>query len=1350
MEALNLPPNASQAEIATEILFQSVLKESLDPLAFNYDEQKAQIEAIIAALNTRLDEVRMSSMPNGVVGQMDNGYSRKRQRDVMYMDADDDDDDDDEFEGPLPKSHRASPSAYDEAGRLFGVASPRGFNNSSLILEHARDQQKRIEIEAKQMAEDERIARDLSTNQSTSTSYNAGGSRPSFGSQGSSQSSRNTNLVQLQLGRNGQLPPANTWRSHSQGPKREQPPVYPQLPRTPQNPGPSSRGFLPPATPSSPAYTPTYATSPLHGDSPGATPWNGSTVAIAGDLAVGDTGYRQESFAQSPTTTQTLPFRSPQTNLVYGMNPAASASMPSLQIKKEKNPAAATDEYGWQYLSDGWQRNGSLYWHPKRGFYDKSGNGANTSLPTSLPVSDDESDSSLEEITAAQFRPSERSLSRPNLPRSISQATPSSSGFPNNLMNGIGSGVLPVDLEHLHQQGAEVIRRHLPWLSSNGVNNPSRPFNHPSSSSIPNGYPMGRIGPPVPPPPPPLSYMSFPRSKSYGSDAIGAAVNSLSSYTEGNDYQSNSQYNYLYSDPTRTAEEIQKLVENIRPDEDLPPEFRKGTPEEMSVVLLEHQKLGLSWLTRQEEGNNKGGILADDMGLGKTIQAISLMVSRPSEDPRRKTTLIVAPVALLSQWEAEMIEKVKPRYKLTIYKYHGSGASSRVSFSQLRGYDVVLTTYGTLGSQWKKWLKWMALKKANPEIEHLGPLNIPLIDSGSKWYRVILDEAQNIKNRNSNGAKGAFMLDSMYRLCMTGTPMMNNVTELFSLIHFCRIKPFCAWDSFHSEIGRPLAPNSANYGRNRALKKLQGLIKATMLRRTKKSKLDGKPIIQLPDRDVADEKVRFEDDEEMNFYKDLEQKAQIVIKNFMKKGILGKKYTNALVLLLRLRQACCHRDLVLFSESANTMTQLDVPVETAIEMAKQLAPDVIARIKGEEGAFQCPICLDGTENPAILLPCGHTVCSECFAQLRDANQAGMEEFNTTVKCPVCRGGVNPAKITDYSSFKKVHQPELVETQEEKSEDDDDDEVDGSETDSDTTSDVSSDTESETESLSGFIVKDDVDEDDLADKPPPKFKFKEVIVKQDREKKKKRKGKKKIDRSKSLAELKKEGMRNKKAKKTYFDRLEHDYKPSAKILRTMEILNEVFSESPHEKILIFSQFTTLLDILEIPLRRGGVTFARFDGSMNAKDRAAAVESFRRLENVKVMLVSLKAGNAGLNLNIASRVIIMDPFWNPYIEDQAIDRAHRIGQRYNVIVRRVVVPETVEDRILTLQEQKRELINSALDENAARSLARLGQRELAYLFGLADAPSSAPAARPMASLPRANGGVAGSSVANALVL
>ena len=149
---------------------------------------------------------------------------------------------------------------------------------------------------------------------------------------------------------------------------------------------------------------------------------------------------------------------------------------------------------------------------------------------------------------------------------------------------------------------------------------------------------------------------------------------------------------YVANDPTRTAADIKTLLENIRPDEDLPPENREGTPEAMTYPLMEHQKLGLTWMKSMEEGSNKGGILADAMGLGKTIQALALLVSRRSSDPLCKTTLIVCPVALLKQWDREIHEKLKPNHRLKVYTYHGE--KRFIKWDTLRTYDVVLTTFG--------------------------------------------------------------------------------------------------------------------------------------------------------------------------------------------------------------------------------------------------------------------------------------------------------------------------------------------------------------------------------------------------------------------------------------------------------------------------------------------------------------------------------------------------------------------------------------------------------------------------------------------------------------------------------
>ena len=155
-------------------------------------------------------------------------------------------------------------------------------------------------------------------------------------------------------------------------------------------------------------------------------------------------------------------------------------------------------------------------------------------------------------------------------------------------------------------------------------------------------------------------------------------------------------YEALRHDATKTREEITRLLQNIRPDEDLPSEWRSGTPKGLAVPLMEHQKLGLAWLKQAEQSSNKGGNLADDMGLGKTVQALALMVERRSEEPTCKTTLIVAPVALMRQWSNEIKDKIKSSHCLSCYIHHGP--SKKKSYKDLMRYDVVLTTYGCLVS----------------------------------------------------------------------------------------------------------------------------------------------------------------------------------------------------------------------------------------------------------------------------------------------------------------------------------------------------------------------------------------------------------------------------------------------------------------------------------------------------------------------------------------------------------------------------------------------------------------------------------------------------------------------------
>jgi SNF2 family DNA or RNA helicase len=163
----------------------------------------------------------------------------------------------------------------------------------------------------------------------------------------------------------------------------------------------------------------------------------------------------------------------------------------------------------------------------------------------------------------------------------------------------------------------------------------------------------------------------------------------------------------------------------------------------------------------------------------------------------------------------------------------------------------------------------------------------------------------------------------------------------------------------------------------------------------------------------------------------------------------------------------------------------------------------------------------------------------------------------------------------------------------------------------------------------------------------------------------------------------------------------DAATSAKVELLLETLTQAVGEG--HKALVFSQWTSLLDRVEPHLAAAGLAFARLDGA--TADRGAVVAAFQAEGGPPVMLLSLKAGGTGLNLTAADHVFLLDPWWNPAVEDQAADRAHRLGQERPVIIHRLVARETVEERILALQARKRAVAAAALEgAGAATALTR----------------------------------------------
>ena len=148
--------------------------------------------------------------------------------------------------------------------------------------------------------------------------------------------------------------------------------------------------------------------------------------------------------------------------------------------------------------------------------------------------------------------------------------------------------------------------------------------------------------------------------------------------------------------------------------------------------------------------------------------------------------------------------------------------------------------------------------------------------------------------------------------------------------------------------------------------------------------------------------------------------------------------------------------------------------------------------------------------------------------------------------------------------------------------------------------------------------------------------------------------------------------------------------STKLALLMDRLEQAVAEG--HKALVFSQWTSFLDLCEPALAQVGLQHERLDGS--SRNRAEIIRRFSEGEAAPVMLISLKAGGTGLNLTAADHVFLLDPWWNPAVEDQAADRAHRIGQTRPVVVHRLIARDTVEERILELHARKRSLSDAAL--------------------------------------------------------
>ncbi|PLB37226.1 putative SNF2 family helicase/ATPase [Aspergillus candidus] len=740
-----------------------------------------------------------------------------------------------------------------------------------------------------------------------------------------------------------------------------------------------------------------------------------------------------------------------------------------------------------------------------------------------------------------------------------------------------------------------------------------------------------------------------------------------------------------------------------------------GTVEGLKVKLLQHQREGVKWMCDKETGRNrgkgvlpKGGILADDMGLGKTVQAIALMLTNrkpdsgirytgPKEDDDEdasddedaanrklppgvsKSTLVLAPLALIKQWEAEIADKVESSHKLRVLVYHGNTRAKATD--SLEDYDVVITTYGTLTSEHG------AADKGNKKSNLFS----------TYWYRIILDEAHTIKNRNAKATQAAYALDAEYRWCLSGTPMQNNLDELQSLIRFLRIKPFNDLAAWKEQITKPLANGRGGL----AIQRLQVYLKAFMKRRTKDVlKLDDSlkagetdsngqqkksSGFQITKREVIKVKAEFMPGE-MNFYQRLEQRTE----NSLEKLMGGAKvdYAGALVLLLRLRQACNHPDLVK-SDLANDKDVLlqNGALGNQPAAAKPDDLDSMADLFGGLSVVtkKCDICQ--TELSKEEASAGGSRCRECETDLDvDFTSAQKPKKKKTPKDIVDLTD-SPSANRSSAKMARARRNRKVVI------DSDDEEEDDGEwivpEDKRTATNLGKAGGSDDEDAEGggeWLVSDDSDSD--SDDSGPESPTQQRKASNIRD-----------NRSDTEDDIYIDSGAGKK-----------QILPSTKIRHLMKVLK---SEASDHKFIVFSVFTSMLDKIEPFLTRAGIGFARYDGSMRNDHREASLNRLRNNSGTRVLLCSLRAGALGLNLTAASRVVILEPFWNPFVEEQAIDRVHRLNQTVDVKIYKMIVKDTVEERILDLQDRKRELANVTIEGKSAAG--KLTMNDMMALFG-----------------------------------
>ncbi|KAL1628748.1 hypothetical protein SLS54_001436 [Diplodia seriata] len=720
----------------------------------------------------------------------------------------------------------------------------------------------------------------------------------------------------------------------------------------------------------------------------------------------------------------------------------------------------------------------------------------------------------------------------------------------------------------------------------------------------------------------------------------------------------------------------------------------------MLTSLQNHQLIGAGFMRDRERGGEDdkphGGICADAMGLGKTLEMIANIINGRPRKPKpgeRKTTLIVLPATLVTQWRDELDRHVDSRQNLQILVWKaGNRFESPNLIEALGKFDIVLTTYYEVQQSYPKTEIPLELQTSEEKNrwwkehfeENKGPLH------RVEWRRVVLDEAQAIKNFRSRTSLACRALVSTYRWALSGTPVLNSPLELYPYFKFLEVPYTGSFRVFKSNYYN-------DGGRQEPLERLSIMVSRFMIRRTHKDTLFGAPIVRLPKASDRVHWVRFNDLEQA-IYEIVHRRMVARVNSFAQENTLQRNYRNVLTMLLRLRQMTGNvllvevvmKDLLEREdhEKIRELAEMEVAGDATRKaqmvalrkiLAKPMPPPSEGDDEGTPVAEQ-PGFLDNVSDDRVSTGGAHGRTFNFGKYLQDLRKGrDWEQLKKRTLCVMCH---QPPEVPYVTACYHIYCRECLEMVQH------DSAARGEAHCRCTQCQCEYSWAHPCDEFDLDSIMSDVDDADINAHAPPVSKWR----------KKRNKGRDNVDESSvTRSWIQKNGA----------------VLPSAKTIAVKAQILNWLEADPDAKIIVYTQFISMIQILKKVCEMEEWTFQEYTGQMSIATRDKALESFKK-NNTSILLASLKCGGLGLNITAAKHVISVDPWWNSALEQQAFCRVFRIGQTQETTMSRFVVAGTIDEKLINMQDAKKEQIDRVMGDSKAQH-ENLTMDQLMNLFG-----------------------------------